>query len=298
MTELEKVMRLLRAVHQLDIQEREQRYAQERANCLSPARLRTALLREDWTEAEREHLRTCTYCQRMRDKVQKRLWFPSLWQLLWYRLKRLTGEEADAVADHLERDQCQRSLARLHLLEKIQNSVASFLCPIPLPAPQAAYAHTREPLDVTVTSPDRRFEVQLVEDGDKIVLEVRTKHAELNHQLFGYALRGADGQEAVTGFLVLREDVNEWYAGHVEFHRDELFAKLGGQCRDAVVFLVEAHLLTEAEREALLASLERDWDDAEAQSAWRAWVEKALQSETLPDEARQVLQEMRARWSE
>lgn len=158
-----------------------------------------------------------------------------------------------------------------------------------------AHARTGEPLDVTATSPDQRVEVQLVEDEGKIVLEVRTKDATLNHQLFGYALRDADGHEAVTGFLVLREDVNDWYAAHVAFDLDELYATLNGQCRDVWVGLVEAEMLTEAGREALLASVERDRDDAEAQAAWRAWADRAAQSETLLDEARQLIQDVRER---
>jgi hypothetical protein len=175
----------------------------------------------------------------------------------------------------------------------VRNCLVSFLSPISLPNPQVAHARTGEPLDVTETSPDERIEVEFVEDKGAMVLEVRTKDAALNHQLFGYALRDADGQEAVTGFVVLREDVNDWYAAHVTFDLNELFATLNGQCRDVVVSLVEAEMLTEAEREALLASVERDRDDAEARAAWRAWAGRAAQSETLPEEARQLIQDVR-----
>ncbi|MFQ3610174.1 MAG: hypothetical protein SNJ72_01640 [Fimbriimonadales bacterium] len=297
MTERE-LMRLLKAVHELDIQERERRYAEERAHCLLPTRVRTALLREDWTEAEREHLRTCTFCQAMRDKLQPRLWFPSLWQLVLYRLGRLTGDEAEAVARHLERDRCRRSLERLRQIEAVQGTIAALLQPIALPKSQMAHAHTTEPLNKTLTAPDQRFEAQLVEDDDQIVLEVRTKLPELNYQLFGYALTDTEGHEAVTGFLVLRPDVNDWYAGTVNFQREALAETLKGQCREVVVNWVEPSLLTPTEQEALLASLERDWDDEEARSAWQAWVEKALQDENLPDEARQLLQQVHARLGE
>ncbi len=290
MTERE-VMRLMRAVHELDVKEREERYAQERAECLSLPRFCAALLRGGWTAAERAHIGGCAYCQKTREKVQRVLWHPTLWQVF---LHNLNGGVAE-VAYHLEQDKCQPCLARCRCLEKVRNCIVSFLSPIPLRNPQVALAATGEPLDVTATSPDQRIEVQLVEDRDAMVLEVRTKDVALNHQLFGYALRDADGQEAVTGFLVLREDVNDWYAAHVTFDLNELFATLNGQCRNAVVSLVEADMLTEAEREALLASVARDRDDAEAQAAWRAWAERAEQSGTLPDDARQLIRDVRER---
>lgn len=290
------LMRLLKAVHTLDIQEREQRYAQERASCLTPSRIRTALLREDWTEAELEQLRTCRLCQSLRDKIRQRLWFPSLRQLVLYRLGKLTGEEAEAVRLHLERDQCRRSLERLRQIEAVQGALATLLQPFALPTSQPAYARTTAPFEITFTAPDQRLEAQLTEMGDQIVLEVRTKDAQWNHQLFGYTLTDAEGQEAVSGFLVLRPDVNNWYAATVAFPREALATTLKGQCRDVVVSPIAPRMLTAQEQEALLASLERDWADAEAQSAWRAWVEHALQDAELPQEARQVLEKIRARW--
>jgi hypothetical protein len=72
MTERE-VMRLMRAVHELDIEEREELYVKQRAECLSLPRLRAALLRGDWTAAEREHVAGCPYCQKTREKVQRLL---------------------------------------------------------------------------------------------------------------------------------------------------------------------------------------------------------------------------------
>ncbi len=119
MTERE-VMRLMRAVHELDVKEREERYVQERAACLSLPRLRTALLREDWTATEREHIGHCPYCQKAREKVQRTLWHPEKAMLVNWTIGQRGGEDEEAVRVHLEEERCSSCMAYVQYLERVR----------------------------------------------------------------------------------------------------------------------------------------------------------------------------------
>ncbi|MCX7776551.1 MAG: hypothetical protein N2381_00580 [Armatimonadetes bacterium] len=125
MTEQE-VMRLLRAVHKLDIKEREEQIAKERASCLSLTRARALVLNPNlWTIDERKHVDKCRYCARLIEKFEQSIWHPSLLMLLRSLLGKLKDEEAQAVQYHLEREECQRCIrmANSPMLRKIAEAV-------------------------------------------------------------------------------------------------------------------------------------------------------------------------------
>lgn len=67
-----ELIRLLRAVHELDVAEHEKRIAVERANCLPITRAREIALNPTLlTKSERRHLNVCRYCARLVEIVTK-----------------------------------------------------------------------------------------------------------------------------------------------------------------------------------------------------------------------------------
>jgi hypothetical protein len=89
-------------------------------SCPPLPRLRTAVLREDWTRAEEAHKQACTHCQRATVQVQNVVWHPTLAELFGHGRAR-----SEDVGYHLERDgckQCQRlgeALAGNRLLRRL-----------------------------------------------------------------------------------------------------------------------------------------------------------------------------------
>jgi hypothetical protein len=71
-------------------------------SCPPLPRLRAAVLREDWTDAEEAHRKTCAYCRRAVAQVQIVAWHPTLAELFGYG--RSCQED---VAYHLEIDKCK-----------------------------------------------------------------------------------------------------------------------------------------------------------------------------------------------
>lgn len=76
-------------------------------SCPSLARVRTAVLREDWTEAEERHKRNCSFCQKAETKGRAVVWHPSLTALFWQARGLADGSDAD-LAHHLQKDACRR----------------------------------------------------------------------------------------------------------------------------------------------------------------------------------------------
>ncbi len=110
MTERE-VMRLLKGVHELEMQEMEERLARERVACVPLLRARELVLDPGrWTKEEREHVSGCRRCTRLLERAERTISHPPWWTLLRWTLKKLTGEEAQAMRWHMEDGQCQRCL--------------------------------------------------------------------------------------------------------------------------------------------------------------------------------------------
>lgn len=78
-------------------------------DCPSLDRIYVAHLRWDWTEQERQHIRSCEYCRFMAKKIRERIWHPSSAQLWKYVTQgELSEAERLDVRYHLETDSCRR----------------------------------------------------------------------------------------------------------------------------------------------------------------------------------------------
>lgn len=94
-------------------------------DCPSLDRLYVAHLRWDWTEQERQHIRSCEYCRFMAKKIRERIWHPSSAQLWKYVTEGdLRSEERLDIRYHLETDNCRRCR---FIMEKVLNPIVSLL---------------------------------------------------------------------------------------------------------------------------------------------------------------------------
>jgi hypothetical protein len=76
-------------------------------SCVPLSRVRTALLREEWTEAEERHKRNCPSCRGAEAQARAEIWHPPLMSL--FRQARGLVEPTDAdLAYHLQKDTCRR----------------------------------------------------------------------------------------------------------------------------------------------------------------------------------------------
>ena len=199
----ENLIRALRAVHELDVQKAPRQHPLRTPQCPPLSRFGVAL-REGWTAEEKQHVRQCAYCQKIIAMSEE--------------------------AERREREEVQAP----------EGARLIFPSPVFLPNLRAAAAATATALRVQTSSADQRLEAEFLQDEDQLVLEVRTKDAALNQQLFRYDFRGSDGPAAVTGFILLRPDANGWYAGHARFDAQALFAGLGGKVQELVIHPVDA----------------------------------------------------------
>src|SRR5437764_8996737 len=83
--------------------------------CLPLSRLRSAVLKENWSDSERTHLASCSYCRKTEQQARSQLWHPSLVHLFWHARGLFDNNDPD-VAYHLQRDSCRRCLRLSALL--------------------------------------------------------------------------------------------------------------------------------------------------------------------------------------
>jgi hypothetical protein len=257
MTERE-VMRLMRAVHELDLKEREERYARERAECLPLPRFRAVLLRGDWTAAEQEHIRGCAYCQKTREKVRQSLWHPTLWQMLLHNQGMLSGDEAPAVRHHLEDDACSRCQrlsqspwlqalgAMVQAGQRTQEQAQAMMMKAtvtafaPLPAPVGAFdPETRPPFQLRTESEDDVLTVTVREtDEGDLVVHVQTPDPEQAGRTVHVEVLGEG--EPLTADVVLEAQGERGCAGRHVFGRfAELAQRLGADCAVLAAFTAQ-----------------------------------------------------------
>ena len=139
----QELIRLSRAVHDRDVNEYEQRFAQERAACLTPSRARALVLNDSrWTEPERDHVASCSHCDRMLKLYEEKVAHPSSWLLARRALGLLRQDENAAVEDHLQQDACQLCRERCERIDsvpsRLRECVVAFSEPIRLRNPEAA----------------------------------------------------------------------------------------------------------------------------------------------------------------
>src|SRR5438128_2593722 len=119
----EELVKLLRAVHQLDIKEEQERLVTENATCIDPTRIRIGLLRGDWTSEEEKHFYTCSRCRGFRQKIQREIWHPTirqLWSIAAQGYPEVRFAEAtNLVEKHLENDRCGRCIFVRDIFDKV-----------------------------------------------------------------------------------------------------------------------------------------------------------------------------------
>lgn len=83
--------------------------------CVPLSRVRTALLRENWTGDEQRHLASCSHCRRSEQLCRTQVSHPSLLHLFWHVRGLLDSPDGD-VAYHLQKDACKRCLRLASLI--------------------------------------------------------------------------------------------------------------------------------------------------------------------------------------
>src|SRR5262245_61995792 len=66
-------------------------------SCPPLPRFRSALLREDWTDAEQQHRSTCPYCRQAEAQSRQQTWHPSLVHLFWHVRGLLDDTDTDVA---------------------------------------------------------------------------------------------------------------------------------------------------------------------------------------------------------
>jgi hypothetical protein len=297
MTE-QDLLRLVRAADQLESAD-PMRVADGGQRCLALTRARElALDPERMTEGERAHLESCRACRRLVDRLTEELPHPSLWLLLRWAMGWLLseGDEARAMRYHLEDGRCRRCLARLAALEAVRERVVRLAGSFVLPSPYAMHGASATALDVKQTSPDQRLEARLTRDDGTVALEVRTKDDTVAAFPVAYTLLGEGDQRAVSGYTVLRPDVNGWHAANVVFDLKDLYDRLGGRCTGLLVCPLDLGMVPEPDCADLLAAAEREAGAPDAKDAWLRVAKRALEHDAgLTPDVRQRLTELRSR---
>ena len=88
--------------------------------CLPLARIYEAVLRWDWSQEERRHIRRCARCRSVFNKVSKQAWHPSCRQLWNYVTE---GELSQDIRYHIEESKCRRC----SVVERILRPIATLL---------------------------------------------------------------------------------------------------------------------------------------------------------------------------
>lgn len=253
--------------------------------CLGLEHLRTLVLTEGLTDADAErHLRECAACARRHAQMEAAMPHLPVRALLGAERGLLSSTEARAAERHLTPDGCYWCRERVRSLRAVQDRIAEWREPLPLPHPDALAAGTRG-LSAVAASSDAALEAELAEEGPNLVLEVRTRDASLNHALVSYLLYGRQRRGVQEGFTVLRPDVDGWFTGYATFPKGDLYARLSGCCERMVISPVQPTWLGATERVPLLTAVaaSRDTTSRQAWSQWLTGAETALHSEAAPE---------------
>jgi hypothetical protein len=234
--------------------------------CLSVSRAQALVFDgERRTSGETAHLADCPVCQRVLERVRLQTIHPNLLFLLRDVLGILTPEEQRVLRFHLGGG-CRHCSARRQFLAGRRPWAASVAVPARFPADEE-----RGPAEEGV-SPNGQVTVELLDEADGPVLEVRTQEAGLAEQLLGYTLAGSDGRPLIEGMALLRAEREGWRVARLPLSTDAL-AGLQGRNGLAVVCPLPASSLDAEELPILNAARFRDQSDAQAGQRWRTWAE-------------------------
>jgi hypothetical protein len=292
--EMDDVKRLLHAVHELDIQDLGRRLAEERKNCLSrPQALQLAVNPQAWTGEIHSHVAECWRCQYLLQNVGWALVHPSWSQIACWLANQVPEQEARMMENHVQKLGCQRcrtvaaavmsELARRIVLGRLRN-------------PRLAAADAGEPIRIIErwqvhlgSTRPRDVRVELIEEGEQLILRVRTDDPALYGHLLAFALRDEAGQEVQHGFLLPRRLDHGRLEAEVKFDLGELYRRASGPC-EVLVFGMDAPGLSADDRQALEEAVNRDTVDEPGRALWRHWISTAAQKTgELPSEVRTLL---------
>jgi hypothetical protein len=251
------------------------------ASCLPLSRVRTAFLRESWSEQESQHLASCTYCRQSEQQARSLVWHPSLVHLFWHARQLLCDNDTD-VKHHLERDACRRCLRLaavlgmdrllVRLAGQIRQRVASAANRLGRALASGAVA------SLAVAGTDLRLPF---EDGKRFVLLSHADPTRLRLETPAVAGESAglvrvlvgDQQSAWDQLLVPRP------AADPSMRLAEVRLPAVPSSRVALaLYPIEASLLSREDAEPLRAALAAACKlDPLAGAAWQSWAVQSLQ---------------------
>lgn len=215
-------------------------------DCPPLPRFRTALIRDDWSTDEQTHIRSCDYCRRVQAKVRESVWHPTIAELFWSKVERLSGAGAEDVAYHLNTDRCRqcnvlvesqlfRTLAELFRRDeqtaRVQAALAVALVAWRRLAPASFAPETKPPFQLRTELPDGSLSVTVREtDTGELLAHVLSPGAGRAGQTVRVELVGSTGS---AGFkdVTLEPREQDGCAGRASFGRFEhVAAKLGDGC--------------------------------------------------------------------
>lgn len=263
------------------------------AHCLTYSRARALALDPDRaTAAERAHTTQCHRCRHLLASFSRHLPHLSLWTLTRRQLGTLRPAEVEAVEYHLLDGGCRECAARAEQLAHSPLAPLQLPAPHRLPDPAVARAAVREP-EVLVRGQNGDLEADLVQDGDELCLEVRTRNPQHRHRLVGYVFEAETGEALLEGYLVLGPDTEGWYAAPQRLDPERLRADVLRCCQALLVMAVPPGSLSAEEWERVRESAPGPDAGAEVQDAWREFCRKSLeQPEALPAAALETLRSL------
>jgi hypothetical protein len=268
-------------------------------DCLSAARMRDALVREDWTASEELHRRPCPFCLRTEAQLKAHLWHPPLPALFSYARGQATSEDQADLAFHLEQDHCARCLRLvsffqmdrhlLRLAEQVRRKV---------PGAVKRLGHLLTNLQVvheylTSQTIPAQFSTAVRSQLSELYLE-RQHVPEGTYVLQHMAIWDPENKLVWEQFQVLRPGFEAPDLPATEEKQVPPRAPVQPRARSLLcVKELDALSLTGADVLLLLRSFAAERkDDPRSEANWRAWARQALAQAGLDAEVRKVLQEL------
>lgn len=183
----DRLVELIKAARDLDIEEFEARMSSTRADCLLPSRAYALTLNpKAISDAEESHIDGCDHCRRLLERAKEEVAHAPLSMLIGKLTGRLDAASEQTLAYHLDSEACQRcnrlvSSKLLGTLAKLKDAVKTLqsagAADRPLPALAAAFADE---------APDESLGLSLDLEGDiKVRLRVTRDTSELKVHVTG-----------------------------------------------------------------------------------------------------------------
>jgi hypothetical protein len=252
--------------------------------CPPLPRQRSAVLREDWTDAELRHKAACTHCRRTERMVLHGVWHPSPIQLF---PQRPGGANDPDTVHHLQRDRCRRCerLAGVLRVDPLLNRLAlRGTDGASLDRVLRSGLAAREPIGLRrLTFENRNVSVAISGDTrPEFYLERAGVTRGPSRAL--YTLLGTG--PALQRHLLLPRPIASTRAQAARLRLDTLPPERG----TLVLFEIEPELLSVEEAPLLQAALRQsELHDPAALAVWREWAACALGRKDLDATVRELL---------